>query len=63
MLLLMLLLTLRMGIRGITITRLGHAIISLLLYIPLLRHLPAKPPADETLASLKDFVDTVEVTS
>jgi len=63
MLLLMLLLTPRMGIRGVAIARVSYALIPLLLYIPLVRHLLSKPSAHEERPSLEEFPEPVEVTS
>ncbi len=63
MLLLMLLLTPRMGIRGVAIARLSYPFIPLLLYIPLVRHLLSKPPAHENSPSLEEFSEPVEVAS
>ena len=63
MLLLMLYLTPRMGIRGIAIARLAYALIPLFLYIPLLRQLLSRRPARRNIQSLKEFAEHVEVTS
>jgi O-antigen/teichoic acid export membrane protein len=49
MMLLMLFLTPRIGIRGIAIARLSYAVIPLFLYIPLLRRLSGKSSPGDTL--------------
>jgi O-antigen/teichoic acid export membrane protein len=63
MLLLMLFLTPRLGIRGIAIARLSYALVPLFLYIPLLRQLLSRAPARGNISSQKDFSEPVEVTS
>jgi O-antigen/teichoic acid export membrane protein len=63
MLLLILVLTPRIGVRGIAIARLSYALIPLLLYIPLLRHLLREPPTGETLSGQERIGGAVEVPS
>jgi O-antigen/teichoic acid export membrane protein len=53
MLLMMLYLTPRLGVRGIAIARLSYSLIPLLLYIPLLLHLNRKPALTRTLSLLE----------
>jgi O-antigen/teichoic acid export membrane protein len=53
MLLLMFYLTPRLGIRGIALARLSYALISLLLYIPLLGHFLGKPVSQGNLRALQ----------
>jgi O-antigen/teichoic acid export membrane protein len=53
MILLMLFLTPRIGIRGIAIARLSYAVIPLFLYIPLLRRLSGKSSPGDTLLPLQ----------
>jgi O-antigen/teichoic acid export membrane protein len=53
MLLLMLYLTPRLGIRGIAIARLSYPLVPLFLYIPLLRHLSSRPALRATASPLQ----------
>jgi O-antigen/teichoic acid export membrane protein len=53
MLLLMLYLTPRFGIKGIAFARLSYALISLLLYIPLLGHFLARPVSRRNIRALQ----------
>jgi O-antigen/teichoic acid export membrane protein len=63
MLLLILLLTPRMGVRGVAIARLSYTLFPLLLYIPLIRQLLSKPSARKSVPSLEEFPGPLEVTS
>ena len=63
MMLLMLFLTPRIGVRGIAIARLSYAIIPLFLYIPLLRCLSRKSSSGDTLLPSRRSGEAIEVIS
>ena len=63
MMLLMLFLTPRIGIRGIAIARLSYAVIPLFLYIPLLRRLSRKSSSGDTLLQSQRVCEAIEGTS
>lgn len=63
MLVLIFLLTPRMGIRGVAIARLSYTLFPLLLYVPLVRQLLSKPSPHEATPSLEEFPGPLEVTS